>query len=265
MKTFQDRFIHAFMREQERRLVAGEQKLTKTDVWKAAEASSGAFSQWFDGTTGMRLSTCFKVSNLLRVNPHWLYDGSGRIDELSLSIYSNNVSTVSESPHTKKGDSNVIHSFPKSRAIERADHFTIPQYDTRASMGHGAMVIHDQPGVIHNWDVSREWIEKNVRSFSGIPNLCIVTGFGDSMRPKFNPGDPLLVDQGVKSVVADGIYFFRVGDECYIKQLQKIPTSEGTVYLARSANTDYKDFEITQGMEFEVLGRVLRVWCGTDF
>lgn len=210
---------------------------------------------------GMRKETAWKFEDSFGKHRGWL-----DIDhELSPSIYSNNVMPMAESPQTKQGDSNVIKSFPKTRVIERADYFNIPQYNTRASMGRGAMVIHDQPGVIHNWDVSREWIEKNVRSCSGVSNLCIVTGFGDSMRPKFNPGDPLLVDQGVNSVVADGIYFFRVGDECYIKQLQKIPTSEGTVYLARSANTDYKDFEITQGMDFEVLGRVLRVWCGTDF
>jgi hypothetical protein len=183
---------------------------------------------------------------------------------LSPSIYSNNVATVSESPHTKKGDSEVIVRFPQARQIDRSDYYTISQYAQGGSMGHG-IVIHDQPGVIDRWSASREWFEKNVRSNTGVANLCIVTGFGDSMRPEFNPGDPLIVDTGIKSVVADGIYFFRVGDECYIKQLQKIPTSEGTVYLARSANTDYKDFEISPGMDFAVLGRVLRVWCGTDF
>ena len=54
-------------------------------------------------------------------------------------------------------------------------------------MGNG-LELRDQPGVIQSW-VSPEWLQ-NVRGFSSPKNLCIVTGFGDSMRPMFNPGDP---------------------------------------------------------------------------
>ena len=52
---------------------------------------------------------------------------------------------------------------------------------------------------------------------TGVRNLAIVTGFGPSMRPMFNPGDPLLVDTGVKVIDHEGVYFFRVGDEGFIK------------------------------------------------
>ncbi|RYD63615.1 MAG: hypothetical protein EOP84_33500 [Verrucomicrobiaceae bacterium] len=84
----------------------------------------------------------------------------------------------------------------------------IKQYDTGGGMG-GGLVLRDQPGVIQNWRVTEEWIQKNVKGFSAARNLCIVTGFGDSMRPMFNPGDPLLVDIGVTSVEFDSVYFFR--------------------------------------------------------
>ena len=148
--------------------------------------------------------------------------------------------------------------------LPERDQATIPQFEAGGSMGHG-MVLPDQPGIIHNWNVSREWLEKNARSHTGVDNLRIVTGFGPSMQPLFNPGDPLLVDAGVKSVIADGVYFFRVGEEGFIKQLQKIPTTRGVKYVAKSKNPDYDPFEITEGMDFEVLARVIRVWCGTDF
>lgn len=144
------------------------------------------------------------------------------------------------------------------------DHHFIPQYRAGGSMGHG-LTLPDQPGVIQNWSVSREWMQKNVRNITGVQNLCIVTGFGPSMQPMYNPGDPLLVDTGVSSVIADGIYFFRVGNEGFIKQLQKIPTAAGIKYVAKSKNPDYDNFDITPDMDFEVLGRVVRVWCGTDF
>lgn len=162
--------------------------------------------------------------------------------------------------HESGGDmkSATVLSFPTKDLV------SIPQYAAGGSMGHG-LVLPEQPGVIEKWTVNHEWLDKNARGYTSVNNLCIVTGFGPSMRPMFNPGDPLLVDRGVKTVTADGIYFFRVGDEGFIKQLQKIPTSNGVMYRAKSANPDYDAFEITSDMDFEVLGKVLRVWCGTDF
>lgn len=129
-------------------------------------------------------------------------------------------------------------------------------------MGSG-LVLHDQPGLIHSWNVSDEWLRLNVRHYTAASNLCIVTGFGDSMRPVFNPGDPLLVDRGVSKVEFDGMYFFRVGEEGFIKRLQRVP---GDGIRVLSANRDnYEPWTIKQDMDFQVLGRVLKVWCGEEF
>ena len=140
----------------------------------------------------------------------------------------------------------------------------IQQFDTGGAMGHG-LELRDQPGIIQSWRVSPEWLENNVRAHSGAKNLCIVTGFGDSMQPLFNPGDPLLVDIGVRSVDFDSIYFFRIGNDGYVKRLQRIPTEAGLVLRARSENPAYESFDITEKMDFEVLGRVLKVWRGQEF
>ncbi|MGW8306988.1 MAG: S24 family peptidase [Achromobacter pulmonis] len=140
----------------------------------------------------------------------------------------------------------------------------IAQFDTGGAMGNG-LELRDQPGVIQSWSVSPEWLQKNVRGFSSSKNLCIVTGFGDSMRPMFNPGDPLIVDRGVQAVEYDAIYFFRVGSEGFIKRLQRIPTASGLVVRAKSENTKYDAWDITEGMDFEVFGRVLKVWRSEDF
>lgn len=138
----------------------------------------------------------------------------------------------------------------------------IKQYDTGGAMGSG-LVLHDQPGLIHSWNVSDDWLRLNVRHYTSASNLCIVTGFGDSMRPVFNPGDPLLVDRGVTKVDFDGLYFFRVEDEGFIKRLQRVP-GEGIRVL--SANRDnYEPWTIKPDMDFQVLGRVLKVWCGEEF
>ena len=140
-------------------------------------------------------------------------------------------------------------SFHPAR-LGRPDHgnVLIAQFDTGGAMGNG-LELRDQPGVIQSWNVSPEWLQKNVRGFSASKNLCIVTGFGDSMRPMFNPGDPLIVDRG----------------EGFIKRLQRIPTAAGLVVRAKSENTKYDAWDITEGMDFEVFGRVLKVWRSEDF
>lgn len=145
------------------------------------------------------------------------------------------------------------------------DEVLIQQYDAGGSMGNG-LELRDQPGIIQSWRVNPEWLERNVRAHSSAKNLCIVTGFGDSMQPLFNPGDPLLVDIGIKTVEFDSVYFFRVGSDGYVKRLQRIPTEKGLVIRARSENKEaYDPFDITEAMDFEVLGRVLKVWRSQDF
>jgi phage repressor protein C with HTH and peptisase S24 domain len=138
----------------------------------------------------------------------------------------------------------------------------ITQYnDVAGSMGRG-LILQDQPGEISSIRVNEEWVRKNVRHYSSIQNLCIVTGFGDSMRGMYNPGDPLLVDSGVKTIDFDGVYFFRIGEEGFIKTLQRIP---GVGIRAISENKKYEAWTITKDMEFEVLARVIKVWESTDF
>ena len=138
---------------------------------------------------------------------------------------------------------------------------TLPQYKTGGSMGHGLKLV-DQPGTIKSWSVDKEWIRMNVKHHTSDGNLCIVTGFGDSMLGMYNPGDPLLVDKGVTRCDFDGVYFFRVGDEGFIKRLQRIP-GEGVLVI--SENSRYRDWTIKPDMDFEVLAKVLKVWESKQF
>lgn len=93
--------------------------------------------------------------------------------------------------------------------VKTSDDVVLPQFDTGGKMGNG-LILKDQPGVIEERRVSREWLQRNVKAATSASNLCIVTGFGDSMVPLFKPGDPLIVDVGVRDVLYDAVYFFRV-------------------------------------------------------
>lgn len=166
-------------------------------------------------------------------------------------------------------DAPVTNGDTQERRITMADRRSpgseeveIPQYkDIGGGMG-GGVLLRDQPGEIHGWRVTPEWINKNVKTHSGAANLRIVTGFGDSMRPLYNPGDPLLVDIGVTRIESDAIYFFRVGEEGFIKRLQRVP---GIGVRVLSENKAYEPWTISPEMDFEVFAIVIKVWCGTDF
>jgi phage repressor protein C with HTH and peptisase S24 domain len=147
----------------------------------------------------------------------------------------------------------IVDSFEK----KQKGLLTIAQYDdVRGSMGVG-VVLQDQPGQITLWEVTPEWIEKNIPANTGNKNLKIITGFGDSMKGLFNPGDPLVIDVGVKVCNHDGVFFFRVGNEGFVKTLQRIP-GEGIRVI--SENKKYETWTIKPDMDFEVLGKVLILW-----
>lgn len=168
------------------------------------------------------------------------------------------------------GDDSVLdvqpaHPISEPRALSRSkssdsDSLSIPQYDAGGAMGDGLILEDKQPGLIKSWVVDHEWLRLNVRHHTGLANLCIVTGFGPSMQPKYNSGDPLLLDKGVTSVETEGIYFFRVGKHGFIKQLQRIPTEDGMIIRAKSLNSTYDPFDISAKMDFQVFGKVLTVW-----
>ena len=149
----------------------------------------------------------------------------------------------------------------QSPAVSAPNVITLPMYDTGGAMGHG-IDLKDQPGIIAQITVSPDWLQKNVKGFSAVGNLCVVTGFGDSMKGMYNPGDPLIVDIGVKTVDYDAVYFFRIGNEGFIKRLQRIP---GRGLVAMSENKAYQDWTIEPSMDFEVFGRVVKAWESKDY
>lgn len=164
--------------------------------------------------------------------------------------------------------SECIGSYEVPDEAESEPDLVIKQYDVYGGMGRGRVLLSEQPGIIKSWQVSHEWLHKNIPSYTNVKNLAIVTGFGPSMIGMFNPGDPLLVDMGVKTITHDAPYFFRIGEEGYIKILQRVPEFDGPGYVIRaiSKNPDYPPFDISpKNPHFEVLGKVLTAWKSEHF
>ncbi len=148
-----------------------------------------------------------------------------------------------------------------SRSTQNRDVVHIPQYEAGGAMGQSLILQGDQPGIIRHMAVTQEWAQKNLKAHTGLQNLCIVTGFGDSMKPMYNPGDPLILDKGVTTCEVDAVYFFRVDGHGFIKRLQIIP-GEGIRVI--SVNKEYEPWTIKRDADFEVFGRVMKAWRGED-
>lgn len=128
----------------------------------------------------------------------------------------------------------------------------IPRFDISASMGPG-VVVPEHLEVLQQLVVDREWIRDQRLNYSALPNLVVITGFGDSMLGTFSSGDPLLVDRGVTAMDKDGIYVFTRKDHLHIKRLQFI---DGDKVLIISDNTTYKPYEVPLA-EVSIHARVL--------
>lgn len=245
-----------FERRKQRLAELVERYGSAVNLGRALGHSSGAtVGQWLSGHRRLREDSVAKIEDLPGLSGWFSRPASGSFDSAQdfSDIPSDNAADHSE---------NVI---PSAHSLQNEiSDVVIRQFETGGSMGRG-IVLAEQPGVIKEWRVSDRWAQENVHRITSVKNLAIVTGFGPSMQPLFNPGDPLLVDRGINRADVDGIYFFRVGEEGFVKQLQRIPTANGLILRAKSYNTLYDPFDITHGMDFEVFARVVKVWKGEEF
>lgn len=128
----------------------------------------------------------------------------------------------------------------------------------RASMGVGATNGSSYVDVFNGLSIDKTWLRQNV-NYSNPVNLAIITGYGDSMAGTFDDGDVLLVDRGYTEIKIDAVYVLSLGNELYIKRLQRRP--DGTILMI-SDNPKYPPYEIKNGDidTFRVEGRVLMAW-----
>jgi hypothetical protein len=209
------------------------------ELGRMAGASKSVVGQWLSGQIkSIAPEYAYNLQDSTGYSAKWIMLGTGA-EKIS---------------NTSQSDPEIIGILVKPDTKDIGFHI-----DVYGAMGNG-VILRNQPGEIRQISVSSDWLSQNVPYHTGTENLAIVTGFGDSMVGMFNSGDPLLVDRGVKTVEYDGVYFFRVGDEGFIKRLQRIP-QQGILVISK--NPEYRDWMITKDMDFEVFAKVLLAWNGT--
>ncbi len=125
-------------------------------------------------------------------------------------------------------------------------------------MGAGA-IPPDHIDVVRNVVVNRKELEKQC-SFTSPLNLQIITGYGRSMKPTFQDGDPLLVDTGVYTVTVDAVYVFEIDGELFIKGIQRLSAGRLRVISHNRDENDPWDITPAQMETLKIRGRVVMAW-----
>ena len=209
--------------------VGKEKRLTQEDVAEVLGMSQGTLSSHLNGARAISIEMAGKMAKLLGIP----------VERFSARLGEQIKALIPLSEIITKTELSGLDA-PAERTDLVDDRFIIiPRFDIAASMGPG-IVVPEHLEVIQQLVVDREWIREQRLLHTGIPNLSIITGFGDSMLGTFSDGDPLMVDRGVNSMDKDGIYVFSVDGAAHIKRLQRVGGSRVKVI---SDNPTYDRWE----------------------
>tara|TARA_R100001230_G_C5686812_1_gene196649 strand:- start:1946 stop:2695 length:750 start_codon:yes stop_codon:yes gene_type:complete len=133
----------------------------------------------------------------------------------------------------------------------------ITQYDLRAAMGSGQLPA-DYLDVLREITIHRSFFESAGVSYTSASKLAVVTGWGQSMEPTINHGDPIFVDCGVTEFVSDGVYLLTWDNLAYIKRVQKVSKTELKII---SDNRNHDPF-VVNAEDVIFHARAIMVWNG---
>jgi len=200
-----------------------------------------AASKWINAESMPGRSNMLSIAVALGVRVEWLQYGDGGM--LPDSDNQGQESNVIAADFTKKG--------------LRDGELRITQYDLRAAMGSGQLPA-DYLDVLREITIHRSFFESAGVSYTSASKLAVVTGWGQSMEPTINHGDPIFVDCGVTEFVSDGVYLFTWDNLAYIKRVQKVSKTELKII---SDNRNHDPF-VVNANEVIFHARAVMVWNG---
>ncbi len=259
--------------------------LTQKDLAAKAGVSQPVISQLEKGEN-LQSVHLVKIASACNVRAEWLATGQGEMTDGSNSVaevigtYSSGAAAkvmemlskhgknltdsaqqrllqaVSDTLTEVKSGNVIPGNFSRSARVQDGD-ILIPQYDVRASMGHG-QVPADYVEFVRNVVVNGLQLEKLGLEYTSPANLSIITGWGQSMAGTIDDKDPVIVDRGVTEFNGDGVYVLTWDGMLYIKRLQK---ADADHFDMISDNEKHKD-RVVGVDDVTIHARVLYVWKG---
>lgn len=161
---------------------------------------------------------------------------------------------VSESLTEVKAGNVIPGNFSRAARIQDGE-ILIPQYDVRASMGHG-QVPADYNEAIRNLVIREEVLREKGVSYTSPEALAMITGWGQSMEGTINDKDPVIVDRGVNEFIGEGVYVLTWHGLLYIKRLQ---VADEHHFRMISDNKHYEN-QTARIDDVTIHAKVLLVW-----
>jgi len=130
----------------------------------------------------------------------------------------------------------------------------IPQYDIAASAGIGAFV--EDHAEVEMVLIDRNWLTTHLKAKP--QDVSMIDVCRDSMNPTLGHGDVLIVTSDL-SRLSDGIYVVRYDGLLQVKRLQFQPRNKIRV---TSDNPMYRPYLVNlaqEGLEFQIVGKVIYI------
>jgi phage repressor protein C with HTH and peptisase S24 domain len=202
------------------------------------------FSQIMNGTRNMGDRLARDIEQKLGKNTGW-FD----VDDLNAQSKTNILGG--------SNISNLMHSvvaWDSEDDLPAGDYVFIPRYDVHVSAGNGVIV----------WEECKKEKAQAYRTeficVSGLRprSLRVIYAKGSSMEPRIFDGDNLLIDTSQTNIIDGKTYVVRIGDEVFVKILNKQPL--GTIAVV-SLNQNYPTLTIgsAEADQFEIIARVVQV------
>jgi Peptidase S24-like len=120
----------------------------------------------------------------------------------------------------------------------------------------------NEPSIITDFRVSTKWFKTHIPPATETSNLHVITGMSNSENPTYSIGDPILIDAGINIVESDSVYFFKLNNMEFIKRIQRTAGGE-----TRIMHTDdiHNSYIVEPNMDFQVVGKVLKIWKSCTF
>lgn len=243
----------------------------KRDIATTCNVSYEAVRQWFAGDTGnIKNENLIAIAEGYDTTVDWLLSGKGDAPRRKASHPARSSSDIVKqmlakhgknlSEDARKGIADAVAEtaslqIPALLPAEAPGEIVIPQYDVRASMGHGQLPS-DYHQVIRNLIVREELLMEKGVSYTSPSALAVITGWGQSMEGTINDKDPVIVDRGVTEYSGEGVYVLTWHSDLLIKRVQR--KDEEHFWLI-SDNPKNKDLEARME-DVTIHAKVLLVW-----
>lgn len=158
-------------------------------------------------------------------------------------------------PRLRDGGVAQLIGSPSGKAPELPNGFVlVPRYDIEASAGGGALA--GEENVLDYMAFQEAWVRRALRVDPS--RLALITATGDSMEPAIRPGDLLLIDCSVETVMDDSIYLVSLNEFLLVKRIQKLLRG----LIVKSDNPNYTPMTLSpeEARELRIRGRVR--WVG---